>query len=184
MGCIRQFVTTISPIVVALLVSACGGGETGDTAAAATGAQISLSLSPATATVQESSTANLTATATADTRNLGVTWAVRCQASTCGTVTPSKTANGAPVLYTAPATMHSGTAVTVTVTSVSDRSKSVSATPIPVVTVARYGVGVDYHSNGPDFDQTTFISTYDQPQVRSKPGGCNSGRHMSERLAE
>jgi hypothetical protein len=165
MDCVRHLAAVTAPIVVAVLSSACGGG--GASGTPTPGPQISVSLSPTIATVQESSIASLMAIVTGDSQNLGVAWTISCQASECGTVTPSNTASGAPVHYTAPATMHSSVTVTVTATSVGDPSKSASATLIPVGQVAGYEVGIDYHSYGPNFDQTTFISAYDQLQVRS-----------------
>jgi hypothetical protein len=37
---------------------------------------------------------------------------------------------------------------------------------IPVVHIPGYDVGVDYHAYGANFDQTAFVTIYNQPQVR------------------
>jgi hypothetical protein len=167
MDCIRPLVAAIMAIAVGLFANGCGGGggATGGTTAAVT--QVSVSLAPTIATVQESSTANLTAMVAGDARNLGVKWSVTCQTGTCGTVAPGNTTSGESAIYRAPATMHSNMPVTVTATSVSDPSKIALATLIPVGHIAGYDVGVDYHSYGTSYDQTTFITTYDQPNVRA-----------------
>lgn len=69
-------------------------------------------------------------------------------------------------VYTAPATPG---IYTVKATSQSDSSASGTAPArvvIPVVHIPGYDVGVDYHAYGVNFDQTAFITIYNQPQVR------------------
>jgi len=90
---------------------------------------ISVSISPASAAVLASGTLQLTATVGSDFNNAGVTWTVTCSSASCGTVSPTSSANGEIVTYTAPGSLPAGNlTVTVTATSVTDKSKSSSAT--------------------------------------------------------
>jgi hypothetical protein len=90
--------------------------------------------------------------------NVAVTWNV--VESDGGTIT-------AAGVYTAPALP--GT-YTVRATSQADPTKNASAS-VPVVVpeghVSGYEVGVDYHATGADFLHTAFITTYNQPAVRT-----------------
>jgi hypothetical protein len=103
---------------------------------------ISISVSPSTASVQVGNQANFTATVMNDSASKGVTWTASglgCSGATCGTVSPNSSTSGAPVVYTAPAAIPSGT-VTLTATSLSDSTKSASAaitiTGGPAITVS------------------------------------------------
>jgi hypothetical protein len=69
-------------------------------------------------------------------------------------------------VYTAPAIPG-----TYTVNATSESDPMVSGTApvpvvIPVVHIPGYDVGVDYHAYGINFDQTAFLTIYNQPQVR------------------
>jgi hypothetical protein len=89
--------------------------------------------------------------------NSAVTWSVVEAAG--GSIT-------AAGVYAAPATP--GT-YTVKATSQADRTASGTAPArvvIPVAHIAGYDVGVDYHAYGINFDQTAFVTIYNQPQVR------------------
>ena len=58
----------------------------------------------------------------------GVSWAVTCKSSACGTINPTQTASGVSTTYTAPAAPPTGGTVTITATSVTDSTKSATAT--------------------------------------------------------
>jgi hypothetical protein len=68
----------------------------------------------------------------------GVSWAVTCKSSACGTISPAQTASGVATTYTAPAAPPTGGTVTITATSVTDTTKSVTAT----ITIAPIAVTV------------------------------------------
>jgi len=86
------------------------------------GSSITVSVSPrrGALTVSQKLT-NLTATLTNDTANQGVTWS----SSGSGSFSPTTSASGIPVTFTAPATAGM---VTITATSLADGSKTASAT--------------------------------------------------------
>jgi len=79
-------------------------------------------------------TQQVTATVTNDGTNQGVTWSLQQNGVTCspvcGTISPTKTASGAPATYTAPATSPVLPVVRVVATSVDDPTKSGSSTQI------------------------------------------------------
>jgi hypothetical protein len=114
-----------------------GGGDPAPPAA------ISVTLSAASTTVQIGQTLALTATVANDSANKGVNWSVSgtgCSAATCGTVSPTASASGVAVTYTAPASLPNPPAVTLQATSVADTTKSDLATitvisPPPPITV-------------------------------------------------
>src|SRR5713101_6699453 len=90
-----------------------------------------VTVSPSSATVQTGGVQQFTATVT-NTSNLAVTWSLTqggtACSPTCGTVSPTSAASGAPTAYTAPATAPTPATVTLTATSVTDATKSASAT--------------------------------------------------------
>jgi hypothetical protein len=139
----------------AACLSGCGGGSVA--------APLSLPSPPVTVTVVGPSAvlntgSSFTLTATVhNASNSAVTWSVVEAGG------GSITATG---VYTAPATP--GT-YTVKATSESDPNASGTApvpVVIPVVHIPGYDVGVDYHAYGANFDQTAFVTIYNQPQVR------------------
>ncbi len=143
---------------------ACGGGQQ-----SMTGPQprITIAVDPTTAVVHAGAAIQLTAALSNDASNRGVTWTVSCGAAPCGTISPTRTASGAPATYTAPGTLPTSSAtITITASSIADASASASATLIPVGVIAGYDVGVDYHAYGVDFSGTAFITIYHQPAVR------------------
>jgi hypothetical protein len=104
-------------------------------------ASITVSVAPASTTVQAGLTQTLTATVANDSGAKGVVWTVTgvgCSGGTCGSVSPSSSASGVAVIYTAPTTVPSPASVTITATSVADGTKSavaaitVSAAPVSV----------------------------------------------------
>jgi hypothetical protein len=122
--------------VFSVISAGCGGGTTPASApsdpapSSAPPTPISVSVSPSVESVQVGRSANFAATVTNDNAGKGVTWTLSgtgCSGATCGSVTPSSSGSGAMVVYTAPATVPSGT-VALTATSVSDSTKSAGAT--------------------------------------------------------
>ncbi len=98
-----------------------------------------VSVTPGTATVQPGAMAPFTATVTGDPANTGVTWSVQCSSSPCGTVSPTASASGAPVTYTAPSIPpgQSSLLVGLVATSVTNSSVSASATiSVPGITIS------------------------------------------------
>jgi dienelactone hydrolase len=91
-------------------------------------------------TVLAGTTTQMAAKVINDPANRGVNWSVTCATAPCGTVSPSTSASGAPVTYTAPvAVPPADLAVTVTASAVSASSVQVSGTitvPALAVTVA------------------------------------------------
>ena len=153
--------------VTVVVVAASVADPTKAASANVTFPAISVSVSPGTAVVQAAATEQLAGTVSYDPSNGGVTWTVSCPTSPCGTLSANSTPSGVAIAYTAPITLPSAdTMITLTATSVADASKSSSATLIPVGHIADYDVGVDYHSYGADYNGTSFITTYNQPQVR------------------
>jgi hypothetical protein len=73
-------------------------------------------------------TENLTASVTNDPVGAGVAWIATCGSGACGSFNPTTTASGANTVYTAPAAIPAGGAVTITATSLTDTTKSASAT--------------------------------------------------------
>ena len=101
------------------------------------GQSVSISVSPTTANVGLSQTQAFTATVTG-TNNTGVNWTLTQGGTSCtpgcGTISPTSSASGAQVSYTAPATAPANATVTVTATSAADTTKSASATVTITVT--------------------------------------------------
>lgn len=101
---------------------------------------VGITISPMTASVGVGATQAFTATVTG-TNNTGVTWTLAqngAACSACGTISPTSSASGQSVTYTAPSTLPSNATVTVTATSVADTTKSASAT----VTITQPTVGI------------------------------------------
>lgn len=92
---------------------------------------ISVAVSPTRVSVALSGSQPFTATVTNDGTNSGVTWKLTQNGNACspgcGTISPSNSASGAPVTYTAPANAPPLPLLTVTATSVEDPTKSASA---------------------------------------------------------
>ncbi len=92
---------------------------------------ISVAVSPTSASVAVNAMQQFTPTVTNDGTNSGVNWTlalngVSCSPA-CGTLNFMSTANGAPVTYTAPATVPAFPFITITATSIEDPTKSATA---------------------------------------------------------
>ena len=75
-----------------------------------------------------------------DPANRGVSWSVSCATAPCGTISPSTSASGGPVTYTAPANIPAADlAVTVTASAVSAPSVQMSG----IITVPTLAITVD-----------------------------------------
>ncbi len=125
-----------SLILVCLECLSCGSYGTSSTPP-----PISVSVAPTSASVAVNQTKPFTATVSYDSQNKGVTWSLSCTGGSCGSISPSPTAN--PVTYTAPAAVPNPATVTLISTSVADGTKAatatitVTATPPPIsVTVS------------------------------------------------
>jgi len=116
---------------------------------AAAGISVSFSTPPPAMVVINSST-SITANVTGDTKNGGVTWAVTCGGTVCGSFAPTSTASGSATVYTAPAAIPSGNTVTIKATSVTDATKSASAT-ISIATPAVADGTYIFNINGQNF---------------------------------
>src|SRR6202521_2466686 len=141
---------------VILLAAACLSGCGGGSAPAPPSPLVTVTVVGPSAVLNTGSSFTLTATVH-NASNNAVTWSVVEAGG--GSIT-------AAGVYTAPATP--GT-YTVKATSQSDPSASGTAPArvvIPVGHVPGYDVGVDYHAYGANFDQTAFVTIYNQPQVR------------------
>jgi dienelactone hydrolase len=108
------------------------------TSATITVSAITVDVAPSSATVPAGSTQQLTGTVGNDPTNKGVTWAVSCSATDCGSISPASTTSGGSATYTAPTTPPaSDLTVAVTATSVTDTTKATSATmTIPAIKVS------------------------------------------------
>src|SRR5205814_860999 len=116
------------------LISGCTGsvnGNGGSGGSTPPPAAISVAMSVATASVQVGTTQAFTAMVANDLGNKGVTWTVTgagCSGTACGTVSPTTSASGSAVTYTAPGSVPAPATVTLKATSVADGTKSASAT--------------------------------------------------------
>ena len=92
------------------------------------GLPISVGFAPAPpSAMQTGATTSLKAVLTNDDTNAGVSWTVLCGSSDCGSFNPTQTLSGVTTVYTAPATVPTGSTVQVTATSIADPTKSASA---------------------------------------------------------
>jgi len=99
---------------------------------------INILIDPNSAIVEAGGSKQFTASVSNDPTNQGVTWAVLCAPSPCGTISPVATASGTPTTYNAPPTPPtSDLTVSITATSVLNSLASNSATvTVPAIVVA------------------------------------------------
>jgi hypothetical protein len=161
---ILRRVHSTAPLLAGLLLLACGGDQG---SIAGPRLAVTVAVAPTTAVVHGGAAIQLTAAVSNDTSNRGVTWTVSCGAAPCGTISPTRTASGAPATYVPSTTLPgNGATITVTAATLADTSAAGSATLIPVGQIPGYDVGVDYHAYGTDNLHTTFNTIYDRPTVR------------------
>jgi hypothetical protein len=105
--------------------------------AAVTVPAIAIDFEPQNPTVIATMTQAFTATVTNDPNNAGVTWSVSCSATSCGTVSPSSSASGGSVTYTAPPVPPADLTVLVMATSVTNTANSTQASvTVPAIVVS------------------------------------------------
>jgi hypothetical protein len=145
-GTERAAVSISALLTVLAFLSGCAA-VTSTNKSPAPGSLVAVTVSPASASVHVGQTQNFTAVVTNDGQSKGVTWALSgagCSSgASCGTLSVPSSPSGAPITYTAPASVPIPATVTLTATSVSDGSKSsaatitvVGATPAIAVTVS------------------------------------------------
>jgi hypothetical protein len=130
---------------------------------------ISIVVAPTMASVATGSTQAFSAALQNDSKNKGVNWTLSgtsCTGSACGAVSPSSSASGVSVNYTAPAAIPTGT-ITLTATSVADNSKTAAATitvvaPSPSVTVAPPTINLATGGIAQAFTATVLNDTQNQ----------------------
>ena len=135
------------PAPAVVTVTAASAADSTKTAAASititAPAVISVSVSPATINATTQGTQAFTATLANDPQNKGVTWTLTgagCSGATCGSISATSSASGAPITFTGPPSVPAPAAVTLTATSVTDTTKTAAATinitPPPPVSVS------------------------------------------------
>ena len=99
---------------------------------------IKIAVAPTSAKVAAGATASFSVTVSDDPSNKGVTWAVSCSTSPCGSISPASTASGTPAIYTAPpAAPASDLNVTVTATSMTNTAAfSTASVVVPAITIS------------------------------------------------
>jgi hypothetical protein len=117
----RYLAPLLSTLVAITLAACSGGGSTPNPPTTA----ISFGTAPP-ASLATGAKSNMSAVVSNDSTNGGVSWSISCGSSTCGSITPTTSASGASVTYTAP-TSPSPASVTITAKAVTDTTKSVSA---------------------------------------------------------
>jgi hypothetical protein len=113
--------------MLALFISACGGGSSQPGPPGTPSRSISVVLSPLSTSVVPGSSTSVSATVSNDSANGGVTWSCT-PANACGLFNPPSTASGMATTYTAPALVPTGGLVTVSAKSITDNSKGASST--------------------------------------------------------
>lgn len=78
---------------------------------------------PPPSSLQTGAATSLIATVTNDLSNLGVDWTVSCQSASCGSLSLTHTVSGTATIFTAPAAVPAGNAVTITATQNQDRHR-------------------------------------------------------------
>ena len=142
-----------SLILVCLECLSCGSYGTSSTPP-----PISVSVAPTSASVAVNQTKPFTATVSYDSQNKGVTWSLSCTGGSCGSLSPSPTAN--PVTYTAPAAVPNPATVTLISTSVADGTKAATATITVTATPPPISVTVSPTSASVQVNQTSnFTAT-------------------------
>jgi hypothetical protein len=122
---------------------------------------ISVSVLPEAASLPAGGTRDFRATVENDPATRGVTWTATgagCSGAACGTITPTASASGDAVNYTAPSTAPAPATVTITAVSVADNSKHDVAT----VTINSIVVSISPASaTVPVNDTASFTATID-----------------------
>jgi hypothetical protein len=115
-----------TPTVTITATSTADATKAGTATITIIAAAVTVAVAPTTATVQAGGNTQ-TFTPTIMNSASGVNWTVTCGSASCGSVSPTSTANGVPTTYTSPAVAPSPSTVTLTATSISDGTKSATA---------------------------------------------------------
>ena len=144
------------PTVTVTAVSVTDNTKFGTAAIDITPPPISVSVTPASVAVTVNAQQQFTATAANDPQNAGINWRVTgsgCSGATCGTLSATRSASGAPITYTAPATWPNPANVTITATSVTDNTRfgtaTVTITSLIVVSITPTTAHVDVNASQP-----------------------------------
>jgi hypothetical protein len=117
----RMFAGRLLAATVLLGLGSCGGGGGSN--------QYPISVAFSTAppsSISIGTTASVAAIVSNDPADGGVKWSVTCTGS-CGSFSPTSTANGSPTTYTPPSTVPNPATVTIIATSVTDSTRKASA---------------------------------------------------------
>src|SRR5882762_8425972 len=141
------------PTVTVTAVSVTDNTKFGTAAIDITPPAISVSVTPTVVDVAASAQQQFAATAANDPQNAGINWTVTgsgCSGATCGTLSATHSASGAPITYTAPATWPNPANVTITATSITDNTRfaaaTVTITSLIVVSVTPTAAHVDVNA--------------------------------------
>ena len=105
---------------------------------------VAVTLSPTSQSIAVGTNQTFTATVSNDSQSRGVTWTLSgagCSGTSCGTLSATSSASGAPITYTAPAAVPSPATVILTATAVADTGRFSSAT-ITITPLASSSVSV------------------------------------------
>jgi hypothetical protein len=179
----RRFVTAAGLVVLpALPLAGCGGDSAPTPAPIQKQSTISVKISPTSAMVQASTGQTFTSTVTGDVLSKGVIWTVSgagCAGNSCGTLSPTSSASGETITYTAPSTVATALTVTITATSAADGTKSSAATitvlPSPVVTVSPAAVTVNTGGAPQVFTATVQNDSQDKGLTWALSGNACTG---------
>src|ERR1700722_3656862 len=122
-----EFLFAVATFMLALFISACGGGSLQPGSPGTPSRSISVVLSPLSTSVVPGGSTSVSAKVSNDSANGGVNWSCT-PANACGLFNPPSTVSGMPTTYTAPALVPTGGLVTVTAKSVTDDSKGATST--------------------------------------------------------
>jgi hypothetical protein len=138
---------------------------------------ISVAVNPNSASVQVNTTKQFTATVSNDSQ--GVNWTLSgagCSGATCGTLSSGSTASGAPMTYTAPASIPSPATVTLTAQSITDNTKQATATititAAPVVGVTVNPTSASVVANGTQNITATVTNSGSGVNWTATGAGC------------
>lgn len=131
-------------------------------------APIRLSVSPSGSALQTGQTQTFVATVQNDSQNKGVSWTLTgagCSGITCGTLSATTSASGAPITYTTPSQAPSSPAISLIATSIADPTKSL---PANITVVAPVGVTISPVTSTVQEQQTQTFTALVQNDPQSK----------------
>jgi hypothetical protein len=183
---IPNLVAGILSVRFALVMTVLLVNQGAASAAAGSGAQLSVTVTPPSANVQANGGQNFIATVQNDKQNGGVNWSLAgtgCSGATCGSLSSAASGSGVAITYTAPSNVPSPATVTLTATSVSSKSKTATATITVVAGVQGISVSISPKRGGLAVNQTLSITaTTNDPvgvQWSANGGSFSSASSMS-----